>query len=103
MSSKAAAKPQPTIKKTGRDVDAFRAAHDRNFIIPRRIKDAIERLGADSWEYEQPFMKMAELSATDIGMFRAEFLDFIVEVGARNKKRVWCGSKALANKLRAMV
>ena len=92
-----------TAKKVGKDIAEFRSAHDRNFIVPSKIEEAIKKLGPDCWEYETPFMRLAEISSTDMGLFRDGFNDFIVEIGGkRNPRRVWCGSKALATKLRAM-
>lgn len=105
MSAKAKAAPIVS-KRVGRDVSEFRSQHDRAYFIPKRIEDAITKLGPDSWEYEQPFMKLAEISSTDMGAFRDSFHEFIVEVSARGsggaKKRIWCGSKVLAAKFRAM-
>ena len=93
-------------KSTGKDLAAFRAQHDRNFIVPRKIEEAIKKLGPDCWEYEQPFQKLAEISNTDVGLFREKFMDFIVEVKGSSRssaRRIWCGSKALATKLRQML
>lgn len=90
-------------KKTGRDVNEFRAAHDRNFIVPKKIEEGLKKLGPDKWEYQVDFLQLAQLSVTDCALFRDQFSDFIVELGGKNSKLIWCGSKELAKKLRAMI
>lgn len=89
-------------KQSGKNLADFRAAHDKSFIIPAKIEAGIAKLGPDGWDYEVQFMRLAELSTTDLAMFRDQFEDFIVTVGGKNPKRCWCGSKELAKKLRAM-
>lgn len=89
-------------KKTGRDISEFRSAHDKNFIVPKKIEDGLKALGPDKWDYQADFLKLAEVSITDLAMFREQFAEFTVSVGSKTKKTVWCGSKALATKLRAM-
>jgi hypothetical protein len=89
-------------KKAGRSLDEFRAAHDKNYIVPQKIKAGLEKLG-DGWEYELEFLKLTGLSTTDLSMFRDQFEDHIVTTSGRNPKRVWTGSKATAKQLREMV
>lgn len=88
--------------KAGKSLEAFRAAHDKNYIVPTKIKVALAKLGAEGWEYEVDFMKLAQLSTTDLANFREQFTDHVVEVGGRNAKRVWVGTKSFATKLREM-
>ncbi len=90
-------------KKPGRDLSEFRASHDKNFIVPKKIEDGIKALGPDKWEYQADFLKLSMLSVTDLAMFREQFSDFLVEIGGKNSKLVWCGSKELAKKLRTMI
>lgn len=89
-----AAKPQV------KDLAAFRAAHDKNFIIPSRLRAALDKLGRDGWEYELPFQKAAGVSTTDGARFREQFDKFIVTVDG---KRIYCGSEALAKKMKGMI
>lgn len=91
------------VKKTGRDLSEFRANHDKNFIVPKKIEAGINALGPDKWEYQADFIKLCQISVTDLAMFREQFSDFLVEVGGKTRKSIWCGSKALATKLRGMV
>jgi len=79
----------------------FRAAHDKSFIIPQKIKDGLAKLG-DGWEYELDFMRMIGVGTTDIAAYREQFADYFVLVGGRNPKRCWTGSKAVAAKMREM-
>lgn len=88
-----------TTKTTGKDLEAFRAFHDKSFIVPKKIKEGLTKLG-DSWLYEAEFMKMCMLSQADFAAYRDQFSEFFVDVGGRNPKRVWAGTKAFATKLR---
>lgn len=92
------AKAKP-LSTTGKSLDEFRSLHDKNFIVPKKINDALMKLGS-SWLYEVEFLKLASISTTEGATFREQFKDFYVEVGA-SKKRVWAGTKAYANQLRA--
>ena len=94
---------KPAAKTTGRDINAFRESHDKNYIVPKKIEEALKALGPDKWEYQPDFIKLCEVSVTDMAMFREQFADFTVTVGGKTKKTVWCGSKGLAIKLRQMV
>lgn len=87
--------------KTGKSLDEFRAAHDKSFIVPKKIKEGLVTLG-EGWEYEQDFQKRCGLSQTDFSQHRDGFLDFFFQVTGKNPKRIWCGTKTLANKLREM-
>ena len=94
--TKTAAKP------VGKDLEAFRASHDKSYIVPRRIREALVALG-DSWEYEGEFMKRCNLSSTDFAAYRDQFREFYVETaggGGNRGKRVWAGSKVFAGKLK---
>ena len=98
------AKSPTKTKNAGRSIEDFRAAHDKNFIVPNKIREGLAQLGPDGWEYEVGFLKIASLSTTDLARFRDHFETYIVDVGApRNPKRVWVGSVALAKKLREMM
>lgn len=85
----------------------FKAAHDKSFIVPAKIKAGLEKLGADGWEYEIEFAKLAGVANHEISRFREQFADFIVLVKSSKssgyEKKVWAGSKALAAKMREMV
>jgi hypothetical protein len=86
----------------GKDLAAFRAAHDKSFIVPQKVRAGLAKLG-DSWAYEVDFIKLCELSTTDLATYRDQFTDFFVEVRAgKQGKRVWAGTKAFASKMRAV-
>jgi hypothetical protein len=86
----------------GKDLDAFRASHDKSFIVPKRIREGLAALG-ESWEYEHEFIKRCGLSQTDFGAYRDQFADFWLHVGGKSPKKVWAGTKAFAAKLREKV
>jgi hypothetical protein len=88
-------------KLSGKDIDSFRQLHDKNFKVPRQIKAALAELG-DAWEYEGEFIKRCGVSVTDFAHFRDQFSDHWLEAKttSRNTKRVWCGTKKFADKLR---
>ena len=91
-----------TPKNAGRTKDEFRAAHDKSFIVPKKIREGLDLLG-DGWEYEVEFMRRCSLSTTDLSRYRDEFEDYIVNTGGKNPKRVWTGSVEFAVELREMV
>ena len=93
---------QPT-KPTGKTLADFRAAHDRNVIVPAKIKKALadmEAEHAENWAYEGDFMKRAGISQTDMGMFREQFAEHVIETTGRNAKKVWFASAKVAAKVR---
>jgi hypothetical protein len=79
----------------------FRELHDRTFIVPRRIKEALKRIG-NGWEYEREFCSVAGVSTNDIAAYREQFKDHVVQI-ERSGKRAWTGSKAMAVQMRKMV
>lgn len=93
------AKAKTETSKAGKSLAEFRASHDKSFIVPQKIREGLKRL-AGGWEYEVNFLKLAGLSTTDLANHRDAFADHIVLV--ERTKRVWCGTKDLANKLREM-
>ncbi len=97
-------KPKASQPAKGKDLESFRAAHDRSFIVPKKIQAGLDDL-ADSWEYEAEFIRRCGLSTTDFSVYRDKFQDFCVETASTNGnrgKRVWCGTKSFASKLRAV-
>lgn len=87
-------------KQAGRGLTEFRSSHDKSFIVPSKIREALKQLGS-SWCYEAEFLKLAGLCTTDLANYRDEFEEHIVMV--ERTKRVWCGTKDFAGKLREMV
>jgi hypothetical protein len=82
----------------------FKAAHDKNFIVPNKIKAAFEKLGSGGWEYEQDFARLATVSMTDITKFREQFNDQVVLIKENGReRRAWVGSKSTADKMREML
>lgn len=86
--------------RIGKSLQEFRAAHDKNFIVPNKIRAALKNLGS-GWEYEAAFIRLAGISQSDMGNFREQFSEHIVLVD--RTKRVWAGTKATAAALREMV
>jgi hypothetical protein len=88
-------------KQSGKDIEAFRQLHDKNFKVPQKIKAALAELG-EAWEYEAEFIKRCGVSNTDFALFRDDFVAHWLEAKTegRSAKRVWCGTVKLATKLR---
>lgn len=86
----------------------FRSAHDPNVIVPNKIRAALAAMlkeGAEQWEYELEFIKRAGISNTQMGQFREQFADYVVEAAAssgRAGKRVWFADAKVAKKLRGV-
>lgn len=92
-----------TAKASGRTLADFRAAHDKNVIVPAKIQKALtdmEKESPENWAYEGDFIKRAGISQTDAGMFREQFTDHIVETSGKTSKRVWFASVKVAAKVR---
>lgn len=95
-----------TTKKstnTGKTLADFRAVHDESFLVPAKIKQGLAKLGDDGWEYENEFIKICGLATHNFARYRDQFEDFYVTVAGRNAKRVWAGSKKLAEQMRGML
>ena len=97
------AAPKAAGKTNGKTIADFRAAHDKSFIVPKKIEMAIKALGNEGWEYEVTFLKLAGLSTTDLAMYRENFEDYVVVVNGKNPKRLWAGSIQLAKKMRELL
>lgn len=93
------AKPEKVVGFTRED---FRARYDKSFIIPKKIQEALKKLGPNRYLTEMEFVKVAGISMTDLGAYRPLFEDDFVVVVERTK-RLWCGSKALAAEFRGDV
>jgi hypothetical protein len=98
------------VKSTkARTVTDFRSAHDTNVIVPNKIKMAFEAMlkeGPEQWDYEGDFVKRADISNTQLGAFREQFLDHIVEAAGmssgRAGRRVWFADAKIAKKIRGI-
>lgn len=85
---------------TKSDLSTFKAIHDPNVTVPAKINGAFDQLrkteGKEAWRYEGDFIKLARISQTDIGRFRGQFAEHVVETKGRNAKRVWFVDKTVA-------
>ena len=97
------AKKLQNAKNAGRSKDEFRTAHDKSYIVPKKIREGIEELGPDGWEYEREFLRRCGLSTTDLSRFRDGFEDYHVNTGGKSPKRCWTGSPEFAEELRELV
>jgi hypothetical protein len=95
-----------SLKQKGKTLADFRAIHDRNVVVPTKIRAALAAMeaegGPENWDYEQAFIKRAGISVTDLGAFRDQFAAHIVETSrtgsASHSKRVWVASAKAAAK-----
>lgn len=88
-----------------KNLSTFRAAHDKNVIIPNKIRAGLASLekqhSAEGWEYEQEFMRRCGVAQTDFGLFRDQFEKYVVNVGTeRAPKRVWFATEKAAKAAR---
>ena len=81
------------MSKPKKDLTAFRAQFDRNVTVPNKIRAALAELqkaeGDEGWEYEQDLMRRQKISQTDMGQFRDQFLDHVVDPPGNKSRRVW--------------
>ena len=90
-------------QKSVRTLDDFRAAHDKNVIIPNKIRAALDEMlkeGQENWAYEAEFIRRAGVSQTDMGLFRDQFSDHVVEAKNDRGKRIWFACVKVAEKVR---
>jgi hypothetical protein len=95
--------PKAPPKTVGKCLADFRAAHDKNVIVPAKIRKALaemEKENPENWAYESDFIKRAQISQTDMGMFREQFSEHVVETAGKSQKRVWFASTKVAAKVR---
>lgn len=93
------------MASTKKSLADFKAAHDKSFIVPAKIKAGLEKLGADGWEYEMDFAKLCGLGNNDLARYREQFTAHVVVVknqGGKGERRVWAGTKTLALKMQEM-
>lgn len=93
-------------KAAPRNVASFKAQHNRNVVIPNKIRAALEKMAKDNgpehYEYETDFVKLAEIGASDLAAHRDAFTKFIVEakpIGkgtSRSPRRVWFATEKAA-------
>lgn len=93
---------KPTNSTGAKTVEDFRASFDRNYIVPNKIRAALTELG-DGWVYEAELLRLAGISTTDLAVFRDQFSDYWLVADRAAKKRVWCGTIALAEELRNLI
>ena len=97
---------EKTEKVLGKSLEDFRASHDNDFIVPNKIRSALDKLG-NSWMYEADFIKLCAVNNTLFARYREQFIDFVVTVPSSSAgggtRRVWSGTKQMATKMREMV
>ena|SRR5271165_1197274 len=94
-------------KPKARTVADFKAAHDRDVIIPNKIRAGLAKLleiGKAHYEYDEPFRSLCGIAGKDLATYRDRFKHnwFMTEGtnGAKNAKRVWFGNAKVAASLR---
>jgi hypothetical protein len=93
---------QKPVKPRSKSIDDFRATYDKDFIIPKRIKEALEKIG-EGWEFEADLIRLASVCQTDMGTYRDNFAEYFIQTGGKNPKRCWSGSKETIRKMREML
>lgn len=90
-------------KTKGKTLADFRFAHDRNVVVPNKLKAALAQLaaeGEENWAYEQDLLGIAKISTTDLSQFRDQFSDHVVETTGKNAKRIWFANIKVAARAR---
>lgn len=102
-----AAKVKKSPKPGTNNLAAFRAAHDPNVMVPNKFRDGLASLlkekSEGAWEYEADFVKRAKLSQSELGKFRSQFAEHVVETNGKNAKRVWFADADDAAKMREAI
>jgi len=93
---------KPEAKRAGgRSLSEFRAVYDKDYIVPKRIKEGLKELGG-GWEYEAEFIRQIGVRSADVANYRDMFADHIVNIRSESK-RAWAGTVATAKQMREMV
>lgn len=97
-------------KPASRNVETFRAAHDRNVVIPNKIRAALAQMekdhGPEHYEYESDFIKLAGVGGSDLNSHRDTFTAHVVEAkpiglgNARAARRAWFATAKAAKAAR---
>jgi len=77
----------------------FRSEHDKDVVIPNKIRDALKKIEG-TWLYEMQFIRLASISVGEMGTYRNEFDDYFVTISGKNPKRAWFGLKKDAEEAR---
>jgi hypothetical protein len=93
---------KPEAKRAGgRSLSEFRSVYDKEYIVPKRIREGLKALGA-GWEYEAEFTRQIGVRSADLATYRDMFADHIVNIRSESK-RAWAGTVATAKQMREMV
>jgi hypothetical protein len=91
--------------RIGRTAQDFVAAYDKKDAVSNKMRAGLKALGADRWCYEGEFTRIAGISVTQLGANRDKFSKFFIYVknASGKPRRIWCGSVALAERLKSAV
>ena len=96
-----------TANPQARTIAQFRALHDKNVIIPNKIRKALERLreiGPEHFVYDEEFRQLCGIQGAELAAYRDQFArHWFMTVGltkSKNDKRVWFGNSKVADRLR---
>ena len=92
-------KKGPALK--GRNLIDFKSKYDKNTYIPAKIEAGLKDLG-NHWEYENEFVQRSGVSYMDLNTFRGAFSDYFVLL-KKDGKKIWCGTKEIAIKIRELL
>jgi len=84
----------------GRSLSDFRSLYDKNKIVPAKIKAALANM--PDWLYETEFSKLSGVSLSDLGAYRDQYADHVVQTRV-DHRRVWARTVAIAQQMREMV
>jgi hypothetical protein len=103
-------KTRPDSAPARKTVATFRELHDRNVIIPKKIRETLDAMkakdGPEAWEYEADFIRLAGIGGSDLNAHRDEFAEHIVEAkpigkgNTRSPRRVWFATVKAAKSAR---
>ena len=95
------------MKIKARTVADYRAAHDKDVIIPNKIRAGLARLlaiGPEHYADNEEFRALCGVQAAELATYRNQFARnwFIVAGTNRSKtpKRIWFGNPKVADRLR---
>lgn len=95
---------KPKSSMPGRSLGDFQNTYDKNIVVPAKINAALTRIG-DEYRTALEFQKEADVSISELAMFREQYEEHIVVVKSKDSKPrdIWFGTTEAAHAARLSV
>ena len=100
IGKESAASVKESSTHAGKTLADFRALHDKDFIVPRKIKDGLRTMPG-VWMHEIDFVRHAGVTLHDLGNYREQFAELLVV--PRDGRKIWAKTAAVAEQMKVML